>query len=260
MDEYSKMGELVKEWVEEAGEMLRRSLHNTSLKVSEKTNPSDLVTEMDEGIEAFYVEKIRKHFPDHRIFGEEGTYDVIDDLSGFIWVIDPIDGTLNYVKQKSNFCSMIALFKDGEGVLSFINDVVQKECYYGIKGEGVFCNERRLEKVPDHHLNEGLLAINTKMVKELTPEIKELMDEALGIRLIGSAGLEMIQVLTNRVSAYMTTPLHAWDIASGYMLAKEMGLEFTRLDGSPVNLLEKNGILVANACVHDEITNKFANK
>ena len=259
MSEYKQMGILVNKWVEEAGVMLRESLNDESIKVSEKTDPSDLVTDMDKSIEAFYVEKIREHFPDHKIFGEEGTYDEIENLEGYIWIIDPIDGTLNYVKQKSNFCSMIALFKDGEGVLAFINDAIHEECYHGVKGEGVYCNDQLLKQVPDHQLGEGLLAINTKMVMDVTPPVKELMDEALGIRLIGSAGLEMIQVLTNRVSAYITTPLATWDIAAGYMLATELGLKFTKSDGKPINLMEKNPILVANQTVHDQIINKFVN-
>lgn len=123
--DYVKLAKMVREWVEEAGDILRDSLADTSIKIEEKTAPSDLVTEMDRYIEAFFVKKIQAHFPNHRIYGEEGTYDVIEDLNGFIWIIDPIDGTLNYVKQKSNFCTMITLFKDGEGVMAFINDVIQ---------------------------------------------------------------------------------------------------------------------------------------
>ncbi|UJF14975.1 inositol monophosphatase family protein [Jeotgalibaca sp. MA1X17-3] len=259
MSEYKEMSVLVNEWVKEAGFMLRESLGDESINVSEKTNASDLVTDMDKGIEAFYVKKIREHFPEHKIFGEEGTYDEIDSLDGYIWIIDPIDGTLNYVKQESNFCSMIALFKDGEGVLAVIDDVLHEECYSGVKGEGVYCNDQRLEKASDHKVEEGLLAINTKMVMNVPSGVKELMDDALGIRLIGSAGLEMIQVLKNRVSAYITTPLATWDIAAGYMLAKELGLEFSRPDGSPIKLMEKNPIVIANQTAHKQIVDKFVN-
>ncbi|MDE1548424.1 inositol monophosphatase family protein [Jeotgalibaca caeni] len=256
---YKEMAELVKGWVEEAGDLLRESLQNTSLKVEEKTNPSDLVTEMDKSIEAFYVEKIRAHFPDHKIYGEEGTYDEINDLDGFIWVIDPIDGTLNYVKQKSNFCSMLALFKDGEGVLAFINDVIHEDVYYSVQGEGVYCNERRLEPIEEHPLKEGLLAINTKMALSEMEEAQQLIDEALGVRLIGSAGLEMVQVLMNRVSAYVTTPLQTWDIAPGYVMAQELGLTFTQRTGEPIDLMKKNAILIANPLAHKEIVKTFIN-
>lgn len=257
--DYVKLAKMVREWVEEAGDILRDSLADTSIKIEEKTAPSDLVTEMDRYIEAFFVKKIQAHFPNHRIYGEEGTYDVIEDLNGFIWIIDPIDGTLNYVKQKSNFCTMITLFKDGEGVMAFINDVIHEKLYHGVVGHGVYCNDERLEPIPHHHLNEGLVALNTKMVM-LHPEIStRIVREALGVRLIGSAGLEMVQVLTNRVSAYVTTPLSSWDIAPGFMLGKELGLTFTRTDGLPINLVEKNPIIIANAIAYEDIINKFIN-
>lgn len=259
MTDNIEMAKLVRTWVEEAGDMLRDSLNNSSIIIEEKTAPSDLVTEMDRFIEAFYVKKIRKNFPTHKIFGEEGTYDKIEDMSGFIWIVDPIDGTLNYVKQKSNFCTMIALFQDGEGVMAFIYDVMNNKLYHGVKGQGVYCNDEILAPIPSHPLKEGLVALNTKMVM-LKPEISNrIVREALGVRLIGSAGLEMVQVLTQRVSAYVTTPLNGWDLAPGMMLATEQGLTFTQTDGSPVDLLKLNPIIVANPLTHQDVIKKFIN-
>lgn len=244
---------LVQEWVEEAGQLLRESLSNTSIVVEEKSQPSDLVTEMDRFIEAFYVEKILKQFPNHQILAEEGNYGEVTNMGGYVWIIDPIDGTLNYVKQKSNFCSMIALYKDGVGIFSFINDVIHEDVYYAIKGKGVYCNNKRLEPSMPHHLNKGLVALNTKMVMLKPALSKRIIREALGVRLIGSAGLEMIQVITNRVSAYVTTPLNFWDIAPGIMIASELGLKYSRIDGSPIEMLEKNPIIVANKETHQDI-------
>ena len=259
MIDYVAMAEMVRGWVVEAGDILRESLADSSIKVEEKTDPSDLVTEMDRFIENFYVEKIREYFPEHRIFGEEGTYDTFEDFNGFIWIIDPIDGTLNYVKQKSNFCSMLALFKEGEGVLGFINDVIHEQVYDSVKGHGVRCNGVRLNPIPNHPLNEGLVALNTKMVMREPEASTKIVREALGVRLIGSAGLEMIQVLTNRTSAYVTTPLSFWDIAPGYVLGTELGLKMTRTDGSPIQMMENNPIVIANQATHQQIIEKFIN-
>lgn len=258
MDNYMQLAAQVRGWVEDASQTLRASLEQTSLKVSVKTHPSDLVTEMDEQIEAFYVKKIQAHFPEHRIFAEEGEYDSIEDTNGFIWIIDPIDGTLNYVKQKSNFCTMISLYKDGEGVLAFIGDVIHEKTYWAVKGQGVFCNDRRLQPVPDHRLFDGLIAVNTKLLKRSPDQVGELVKGALGIRLIGSAGLEMIQVLTNRSSAYVTTPMHPWDVAAGYMMAQELGLRFTRTDGTPIQVMEDNGLVIACESVHQDILAKYS--
>ena len=113
MIDYVEMAEMVRGWVVEAGDILRESLTDSSIKVEEKTDPSDLVTEMDRFIEEFYVKKIREYFPGHRIFGEEGTYDTFDDFSGFIWIIDPIDGTNNYIIDYHHSCVSIALLDEG---------------------------------------------------------------------------------------------------------------------------------------------------
>lgn len=246
---------LVRGWVDETGQLLRESLSNTSIVVEEKSHPSDLVTEMDRFIEAFYVEKIRKEFPDHHIIGEEGSYGEIKNMDGYVWIIDPIDGTLNYVKQKRNFCSMIALYKDGVGIFSFINDVINNDIYYAIKGKGAYCNDKQLESITSYHLGEGLVALNTKMVMLKPTLSRKIIQEALGVRLIGSAGLEMVQVITNRVSAYVTTPLNFWDVAPGIMIASELGLKYSRTDDSPIKMLEKNPIIVANKHTHQEIIN-----
>lgn len=259
MIDYVEMAEMVRGWVVEAGDILRESLTDSSIKVEEKTDPSDLVTEMDRFIEEFYVKKIREYFPGHRIFGEEGTYDTFDDFSGFIWIIDPIDGTLNYVKQKSNFCSMLALFKDGEGVLGFINDVIHEQVYEGVKGQGVRCNDQLLKPVSNHQLNTGLVSLSTKMMMREPEASTKIVDESLGVRLTGSAGLEMIQVITNRTSAYVTTPLSFWDIAPGYVLGTELGLKMTRTDGGPIQMMENNSIVIANQTTHQQIVEKFIN-
>lgn len=259
MIDYVAMAEMIRGWVEEAGDILRESLADNSIKVEEKTNPSDLVTEMDRFIEKFYVQKIQEHFPDHKILGEEGTYDTFEDLKGFIWVIDPIDGTLNYVKQKRNFCSMLAVFKDGEPVLSFINDVIHEELYEGVKGHGVRCNGHLMEPIAEHPISEGLVSINTRMEMRDPERARSIVGDSLGVRLMGSSGLEMVQVISNRISAYVTTPLSFWDVAPGMAMAAELGLKMTRPDGEPIKLLENNPIIIANPMAYEQIIGKFSN-
>ena len=131
--------------------------------------------------------------------------------------------------------------------------------YDSVKGHGVRCNGVRLNPIPNHPLNEGLVALNTKMVMREPEASTKIVREALGVRLIGSAGLEMIQVLTNRTSAYVTTPLSFWDIAPGYVLGTELGVEMTRIDGSPIQMMENNPIVIANQATHQQIIEKFIN-
>src|SRR5690625_3944855 len=103
-----------KEWVEEAGEFIRERIHNPMV-VDTKAHANDLVTEMDKNIEKFFVEKIKDKYPDHLLMGEEGYGDEVTSLEGTIWIIDPIDGTTNFVHQKKNFAISVGIYHDGIG-------------------------------------------------------------------------------------------------------------------------------------------------
>ena len=103
------------------------------LKVDTKTSRNDLVTNVDKEIEQFFIAKIREQFPTHKIMGEEGFGDELTSMDGYVWLIDPIDGTLNFVKRQEDFGIMIALYKDGVGLLGYIYDVMRDRFVYGIK-------------------------------------------------------------------------------------------------------------------------------
>lgn len=114
----------VLDWIGEAGEMLRASLEEVR-EITEKQGALDLVTDMDRKVEQFLVGRIRQFHPEDRILGEEGTGDTVEDVQGRVWILDPIDGTMNYIKQKENFAVMLAVVEDGAGKYGFIYDVVR---------------------------------------------------------------------------------------------------------------------------------------
>lgn len=132
-----------------------RESFNKELEIKEKTSRTDLVTNMDREIELFLYEKITAHFPDERILGEESVGHDIQDLEGIVWIIDPIDGTLNFIKQRANFAIMIGIYEDGVGHLGYIYDVVRDELYFAIRHNGAYCNDRRLPTVEELPLSEG---------------------------------------------------------------------------------------------------------
>src|SRR4051794_26248387 len=96
-----------KQWVMEAGDKIRDSFNKT-LNIETKSNPNDLVTNIDKEIEQFFIDKIRQVYPNHRILGEEGFGDEISNLDGVVWIIDPIDGTMNFIHQQRNFAISLA--------------------------------------------------------------------------------------------------------------------------------------------------------
>ena len=230
----NELARQVKDWMYEAGELIKERLASPLL-VEEKTNKADLVTNVDKETEAFFVAKIREHYPADQILGEEGLGDQITDFSGRIWVIDPIDGTLNFVKQQENFCTMLAVYEDGVGQLGFIYEVMKDELIWGGRGLGVFLNETPLQMGADLKPADGLISVNTQMFLKNTFHTQELALQTLGVRMIGCAGIGFKELLKGNQSAYMSH-LQPWDYAPGKVLADELG--FITVDLAQENSLD----------------------
>lgn len=245
----------VQTWLEQAAETLQSSL-NTDLIVEEKKNERDLVTEMDRNTEEFLVSNIRKYYPDHRIIGEEGIVEEeVTDSKGMVWVIDPIDGTLNFVKQKNNFGIMIGIFEDGQPVAGYIFDVMKDHLYTGIVGEGVYLNNKPIEMSNYKHLNEGLVIGNVDMFINNYHNTQAVANQALGTRSIGSAALEIVSVLRGEASVYMSYALSPWDFAAGFAICTALGMKVTTLDNQELNILERSSVIFAHPDVHSEAIN-----
>lgn len=252
MNQVEKRNQLITEWVLEAGEKIKSSFKET-IQVEQKSNRNDLVTEMDKKTEQLLIENIRQHFPGERILAEESNNKDIEDLSGVVWIIDPIDGTLNFVKQQNDFAIMVAVYEDGIGQMSYIYDVMKGELYVAIKGRGVNCNGKALEKVLDVELDNGLVAISSVLLSGDNSSVRKVGKRSNGVRMIGSAGLETIYASTGRIVAYIAASLAPWDIAAGKLIAEELGLVYTQHTGEKVDLLRKNPVIVATPTAHQTI-------
>lgn len=256
MDQIEKRDRFIKEWISEAAEKIRDSFQE-ELIIQEKSNRTDLVTNMDKSTEQFLIGKINKFFPDERIIGEEGFGDSIDNMDGIVWLLDPIDGTLNFVKQQANFAIMIGVYEDGIGQLGYIYDVTQSKMYSAVKGQGAFCNNKRLSEVEDIDLKDGLVAFSNRFMTNDKPFSKEIMHISSGVRMNGSAGLETVNTALGRLAAYIGNGLSPWDIAAGKVIAEEVGLKYTQLDGKELDFMKKNNVLIATAAAHKETIEKY---
>lgn len=238
-------------WMEEAASKLRLSLEG-DLEVEEKTNARDLVTIMDKEIEAFFIRRIRRHYPSHRIIGEEGQGDSVSDSQGTIWVIDPIDGTLNYVKAKNHFGIMIGIFIDGEPVAGYIYDVMKENLYYGIVGDNVYLNDHPLDPIAITKLSESLIVGNVDNFSKNVYNMQALLDASLGGRALGSAAMELVSLIRGEVCLYFSVLLRPWDFAAGYAICKSMGYKVTTHKGEKPDILKKTPIIFAHPNVHEE--------
>lgn len=247
-------------WMMEAGEKIRQSFEEP-LTIETKAGPNDLVTNIDREVEQYFWNNIRETYPDHHILGEEGSGHELSSLDGIVWIIDPIDGTMNFVHQQRNFCISIGIFENGIGKIGLIYDVVHDELYHAIKGQGAYLNDTKLQPLRTKKVEESLIGLNPTWVVEnrridqsiLSPLVKRVR----GTRSFGSAALEFAYVASGKLDGYITLRLAPWDFAAGMVLVEEVGGITTKLDGKPVNLLEKQSIFAANKTIHQEIIDTF---
>lgn len=235
--------ELIKSWFYEAASIIKKRL-SEELMVEEKSGRTDLVTNIDKEIEHFFMKKIRSSFPTDKIMGEEGLGDTVTSLDGRVWIIDPIDGTLNLVKQHDNFCIMLAFLEDSIGQLGFIYNVMQDEFIYGGKEIGVFCNDIRLSPVVNRSLADGLIGISARMYTQNDFNVQTIGSKSSGIRICGCAGIEFMKLLKGNQVAYFAY-LAPWDYAAGVILGLELGLVAADFNGKPLDFLTKTPMICA---------------
>ncbi|MFD1018025.1 inositol monophosphatase family protein [Thalassobacillus hwangdonensis] len=250
-----------KEWVLEAGDHIRKHI-DQPLKIDTKSDANDLVTEMDEQTEQYFAERINEHYPSHQLLGEEGFGDEVTALDGTIWIVDPIDGTMNFVHQKRNFAISVGIYHDGVGEIGLIYDVMADVLYTAKRGEGAFKNDRRLPDLqPSKDLATSILAVNTFWAlknKRVSEEgIHRLVQKVRGTRSFGSAALEFAFVAEGILDGYLTMSLMPWDVAAGIVIVNEVGGITTKADGEPVDMLKKNSILTCHPSIHEEIINEY---
>ncbi|KLV25823.1 inositol monophosphatase [Niallia circulans] len=260
MTNWLEIDKYAKEWIKEAGARIIKSF-SSELIIQTKSNKNDLVTQIDKGTEEFLINKINKVFPSHRILGEEGLSEELEDLKGIVWIIDPIDGTMNFVHMQRDFAISIGIYEDGVGKIGLIYDVVADELYHVRKGNGVFMNDIRLLPLKDTAVDEAIIGLNATWVtknKRIDPTILEpLVKESRGTRSFGSACLELAYIAAGRMDAYLTLRLSPWDYAAGKIMVEELGGKVTTLRNEPLDLLTQQSFFASKPGLHDEILQKY---
>ncbi|HET7580972.1 MAG TPA: inositol monophosphatase family protein [Bacillales bacterium] len=260
---WNEIDRLAKLWIKQAGEKILLSF-SEQVKVDHKEGPDDLVTDMDRRTEQFFIERIHQHFPDHRILGEEGYGDDISSADGTLWIIDPIDGTMNFVHQQCNFAISIGVFHNGVGQIGLIYDVASDELFHCVKGQGAYVNSKPLEKRKPVAIEQSIIGLNATWVtknRRIDPDIlAPLVRKVRGTRSYGSAATELAYIAAGRMDAYFSMRLAPWDFAAGLVLLEEVGAVMTRADGRPVDLLKQNSIFAGEAELHRGILEGYVQK
>lgn len=253
----NKTKDLIIQWIKEVRPFIVQSF-DQPLTIETKENLNDLVTDIDRGVEKFLNEKIHEYFPMDNIVGEEGINNSEEDENGYTWYIDPIDGTMNFVHQKENFCVSVAMYKKDVGIIGVIYDCMRDDFYYAIKGQGAYKNGVPLMPLKEVPLQEAVIGMNSSWLipnKKVNYErMVEVIRSVRGARSYGSACLELALVATQRLDAYLSLNLSPWDYASGKIIVEELGGVALNLKSEPLDIrTKKSTILIGNKNVCEKI-------
>jgi myo-inositol-1(or 4)-monophosphatase len=213
----------------------------------------DLVTEADKAAEKMITERIRREFPGHDLFGEEGTR--TETGSDYRWYIDPLDGTTNFAHGFPVFCVSLGLEFKGERIAGVLYDPTRDELFAAEKGSGCYLNGERVQVSKVDNLAECLTGTGFPSHKRhKNPNINFYHVITLrthGVRRAGSAALDLANVASGRLDVFWEFNLNPWDTAAGVVLVTEAGGKVTRFDGSPW-LLDSKETLATNGLVHQD--------
>lgn len=218
-----------------------------------KVDRFDLVTNVDKQLQHQFESYLAEHFPGHQLLGEEKNNDNIEPYNGHLWIMDPIDGTANLVKQQEDYCIILAYFENAEPKLSYIYDYPHDKLYKAIAGEGAYVNGEPMTSPSHLSLNDAIISFGSQYMNEQT--VKELYNAAFGVRNIGSCGLDSVRVIKGQFGAHINTNPKPWDIAAQFLFAKELNLVMTQLDGQPLDYATSGPFIISNpGCYNDMIT------
>lgn len=238
----------------EAGEIIMK--HFRRLEGVRKKSEVDLVTAADLESEAAIVGRIRQAFPDHAVIAEEGDYQQATS-SQYRWVIDPLDGTTNYIHGLPIFAVSIGLQITNETVVGVVLNPAQGEEFVAVKDQGATLNGAPIHVSTVDNLQEALLVTgfpytHDRVFYESFELFKELYGHCQGIRRLGAAALDLCYVSTGRFEAFYEANLHPWDICAGELICKEAGGLVTDWRGGQLPFSGER-VLASNGLIHAEL-------
>lgn len=236
-----------------AGNYIMRNLERAdTLKVDRKAR-NDFVSEVDRGAEAEIVQVIRKAHPDHAILAEEGGASGSHD---YTWIVDPLDGTTNFLHRFPHFCVSIGVALKGKLILGVIYAPCTQDLYVAQRGGGAVLNSRKIRVSKTQFLEESLIGtgvpIRAANLDAYLPQLRGIVEKTAGIRRAGAAALDLAYVAAGRLDAFWELNLKPWDMAAGILMVEEAGGVVSELYGLD-DPMKSGNILVANPKLHPQL-------
>lgn len=225
-------------------------------RIEQKHVFNNLVSYVDKEAEKKLVTTLRKLFPEAGFITEEGTVEQSKQHE-YNWIIDPLDGTTNFLHGFPIYAISIGLTRNDQTVLGVIYDICQKECYHAIENSPAFCDDRIITVSAINSLSESLLATGFPYYhfdkRDLYLDIiKEFLNGTHGIRRLGSAAIDLAYVACGKLEGFFEYNLHPWDVAAGVLIVKQAGGIVTDFKGGN-DFLFGNQLCAANSLIHAEM-------
>ncbi len=254
-DQLASWMKQVKVTAAEAADFIRTELYKVKQEQIITKELNSLVSYVDKTAEEMIVKRLSEVLPAAGFITEEDTEDQTD--SELIWIIDPLDGTSNFLHKIPHFAVSIALRYQGEMILGVVYDVMRSECFSAIKGQGAYMNGTKIKVSAVPELSEAMMATGFPYAssydfKPLVDTLQYWFQHARGLRRFGAAALDLCFVAAGRIDAYYESKLHIWDIAAGVLIVEEAGGVVSDYFGGDTH---KGGtqIVATNANLHDKV-------
>ena len=239
-------GKILQEWI-------------GKFSVREKSR-SNLVTEADEASQSAIVDSLKKYYPSHGFLGEENLNDRMPGTEAF-WIIDPLDGTTNYVHGFPYYCVSIALSVGGRIVVGVIHDPTRNETFSAILGHGAFRNGRPIQTSGETEKKSAMAIASLPVATDPeNPAVRRFLSALTQLQTVqrtGSAALNLAYVACGRIDAFWSTSLYAWDVAAGALLVSEAGGSVTTLAGDEFDVFVPSLLAASTATLRQELVTAF---
>lgn len=253
------------ELAKNGGKIIRERIYSKKT-VSTKSDRIDLVTETDQEVEKMLISNLRSQFPDHKFIGEESTAEGIpcEFTDAPTWIIDPVDGTMNFVHGYPNVCTSIAFTVNKVAEIAIIYNPVLEQMFTARRGQGAQLNGKPIHVSGEKDLKQSLLILecgttheaekmnnNFKNQQTLTPIVH-------GTRSNGSAAINMAMVAMGAADVYFEFGIHAWDYGAGDLLVREAGGVCIDPSGGPLDIMARRMLCAASMELAQEIVPKIS--
>lgn len=255
IDEVAAVHALAIRLAREAG-AIQRDRYETALEIGTKSCSIDLVTEVDRACEAHIVATLRRERPGDDILAEEGGAHE-DSGAAWRWVIDPLDGTVNYAHGYPCFCVSIGVEHRGVRTVGVVYEPLRDELFEAVRGRGARRNGRPIAVSAESRFGRALVATGFAYdvhdaERDNLAQFARVTKQAGGVRRDGSAALDLCYVACGRFEAYWELKLHPWDVAAGILIVEEAGGRVSDLAGGPVPV-SGSEIASSNGRIHDAL-------